>query len=207
MKTVSQSVCLGATAMITKKPTMKLTLKTIFLPCMALLFSCQQKNEGKKSAAAFSSSTSIDSIQKQKELPSISDDDLALFRQLYPIAILQPESKNSFKKYGIEFTGICYSCDLAEIKISKEQLHLVNVCDSNEIYHIKEFTVSNSDAGLIIQTQHNEFIFKRAEKEPIFELQIKGDSLLLKNKRIAKYYTQKALIDQFEVHDCGDFQG
>ena len=84
---------------------------------------------------------------------------------------------------------------------------MVNVCDSNEIYQIKEFTAISNDTGLIINTEHNEFIFKRVEKEPIFELQIKGDSLLLKNKRIAKYYTQKSLIDQFEVHDCGDFQG
>ncbi|WP_333864609.1 hypothetical protein [Sphingobacterium sp.] len=186
---------------------MKLTIKTIFLPCIVLFFSCQQKNEAKKSAAAFSSTSSIDSIQKQKELTSISDDDLALFKQLYPIAILQPESKNSFKKYGIEFSGICYACDLAEITFSKDVFHFVNVCDSNEIYQIKDFTYTSSNTGLTIKTQNNEFVFKRVEKEPIFELKIKGDSLLLKNKRIAKYYTQKALIDQFEVHDCGDFQG
>lgn len=186
---------------------MKVILKTIFLPCMALLFSCQQKNEVKKSTVVFSSSTSIDSIQKQKELTSLSDDNLALFKQLYPIAILQPESKNSFKKYGIEFSGICYACDLAEITLRKDVFHFVNVCDPNEIYQIREFTTNSSDAGITIKTPHNEFIFKRVEKEPIFELKIKGDSLFLKNKRIAKYYTQKALIDQFEVHDCGDFQG
>lgn len=159
---------------------MRLILKFIFLPGMALLF---------------------------KDQTSLSNDDLTLFRQLYPITILQPESKTSFKKYGIEFSGICYACDLAEIKISKEQFHLVNVCDSNEIYRIKNFTFTSTDTSLILKTQHNEFIFKRVEKEPIFELKIKGDPLLLKNKRIAKYYTQKALIDQFEVHDCGDFQG
>ena len=186
---------------------MKLIRKIIFLPCVALLFNCQQKNEVKKSTVVFSSAPSIDSIHKQQDQTSLSNDDLTLFRQLYPITILRPESKNSFKKYGIEFSGICYACDLAEIKISKEQLHLVNVCDSNEIYQIKDFTYTSSEAGLILKTQHNEFIFKRVEKEPIFELQIKGDALLLKNKRIAKYYTQKALIDQFEVHDCGDFQG
>jgi hypothetical protein len=172
-----------------------------------LLFSCQQKNEVKKTAIVVSTPASIDTLQKKEAMKSTSNDDLALFNQLYPIDILQPESKNSFKKYGIEFSGICYACDLAEIKINKKQLLLVNVCDSNEIYQIKEFTAIRNDTGLIIKTQHNEFIFKRVEKEPIFELQIKGDSLLLKNKRIAKYYTQKSLIDQFEVHDCGDFQG
>ena len=186
---------------------MKFTIKTIFLPCIALLFSCQQKNEAKKTAIAVSTPASIGTLQKKEAMKSTSNDDLALFNQLYPIDILQPESKNSFKKYGIEFSGICYACDLAEIKINKKQLLLVNVCDSNEIYQIKEFTAISNDTGLIINTEHNEFIFKRVEKEPIFELQIKGDSLLLKNKRIAKYYTQKSLIDQFEVHDCGDFQG
>ena len=84
---------------------------------------------------------------------------------------------------------------------------MVNVCDSNEIYQIKDFTYNIRDSSLTIKTKNNEFSFKKIEKEPIFELQIKGDSLLLKNKRIAKYYTQKSLIDQFEVHDCGDFQG
>lgn len=159
---------------------MKLILKIIVLPCVALLF---------------------------KDQTSLSTDDLTVFKQLYPITVLQPESKNSFKKYGIEFSGVCYACDLAEIKISKEQFHLVNVCDSNEIHQIKNFTYTSSERVLILKTQHNEFIFKRVEKEPIFELKIKGDALLLKNKRIAKYYTQKALIDQFEVHDFGDFQG
>ncbi|MNJ93747.1 hypothetical protein D3C87_114330 [compost metagenome] len=186
---------------------MKFTIKTIFLLCIALLFSCQQKNEAKKTAIAVSTSTSIDTLQKKEAMKSTSNDDLALFNQLYPIDILQPESKNSFKKYGIEFSGICYACDLAEIKINKKQLHLVNVCDSNEIYQIKDFTYNVRDSSLTIKTKNNEFSFKKIEKEPIFELQIKGDSLLLKNKRIAKYYTQKSLIDQFEVHDCGDFQG
>lgn len=186
---------------------MKVILKTMFLSCMVLFFSCQQKNGAKKSAAAFSSTASIDSIKKQKELTSISDDNLSLFKQLYPIAILRPESNDSFKKYGIEFSGICYACDLAEIKMNKKQLLLVNVCDSNEIYQIKDFTYNFCDSGLTIKTKNNEFYFKKIEKEPIFELKIKGDSLLLKNKRVAKYYTQKALVDQFEVHDCGDFQG
>ncbi len=186
---------------------MKVILKTMFLSCMVLFFSCQQKNGAKKSAAAFSSTASIDSIKKQKELTSISDDNLSLFKQLYPIAILRPESNDSFKKYGIEFSGICYACDLAEIKMNKKQLLLVNVCDSNEIYQIKDFTYNFRDSGLTIKTKNNEFYFKKIEKEPIFELKIKGDSLLLKNKSVAKYYTQKALVDRFEVHDCGDFQG
>jgi len=59
----------------------------------------------------------------------------------------------------------------------------------------------------IIKTERSEFILRRIEKEPIFELKIIGEPFFLKNKRIAKFYTQDALIGHFEVYDCGDFQG
>ena len=72
---------------------MKFTIKTIFLPCIALLFSCQQKNEAKKTAIAVSTPASIDTLQKKEAMKSTSNDDLALFNLLSPIDILQPESK------------------------------------------------------------------------------------------------------------------
>lgn len=187
---------------------MKLITTFFLTPFIPLVLSCYQgREETKNIHTTLHSHPGIDSPLLKNESKSVAQDDLLLFKQLYPIDILHPESKNSFKKYGIEFSGICYACDLAEIKIDKGLFHFVNVCDSNQIYQIKEFTYRRSDSSLIIKTKNNEFVLKSIEKEPIFELNIKGAPLLLKNKRIAKYYTQKSLIDQFESHDCGDFQG
>lgn len=129
------------------------------------------------------------------------------FDQLWPIEVIKPESNDIYQKYGLEFSGFCYSCDVAEIKISKNRFDIVNICDENDVYRTENFTYTISDKELRIKTERNEFIFTKIEEAPIYKLTITGDEISLKNKRIAKLYAPQGIIEKFEVHDCGDFQG
>ncbi|PUV24828.1 MULTISPECIES: hypothetical protein [Sphingobacterium] len=191
---------------------MKLYPTILFLLVLLSIFSCHPEKRGdnvvRKPSAAVKDTLVQKETVKAKEKPLLTaTDPLKIFHKLYPIDMLKPESKDTFKKYGIEFSGICYSCDLAEIKVEKDLVQFVNVCDSNEIYQLRNFSYTANDSTLRIKTERSEFILRKVEKEPIFELKIIGEPFLLKNKRIAKFYTQDGLIGQFEVHDCGDFQG
>ncbi|MDR2271768.1 MAG: hypothetical protein LBF27_12760 [Sphingobacterium sp.] len=181
---------------------MKLYPTVLMLVLSLSVVSCHQEKKDVKGKTDYADTMMT---KTKPELAAI--DSLKHFHTLYPIDILKPESKDVFKKYGIEFSGICYNCDLAELKITKDLIQFVNVCDSNEVYQVKKFNYAVNDSILHVKTEHNEFIFQKVEKEPVFELKITGEPFILKNKRIAKFYTQKALIEQFEVHDCGDFQG
>lgn len=140
------------------------------------------------------------------ELPSPVDS-LADFRQLVPLTILQPGSKKAGDKYGIEFSGNCYECDLAALQFNAKQLGFINVCNKTDVFTVDNCTFTLSPGKLSIRTAENEFVFTRIEPVPVYELKITGPKLTLKNKRIARYYTPKKLIGRFKQHDCGGFDG
>lgn len=184
---------------------MKTFLKLILL---ALIFSgCNQnakqkvENTSKKDTL---SKTEIASpaVDNKEEKNKIEDLD-----QLSAIDILDPKSKNVFKKYGIEFTGNCYACDLAILSITDKQFKMTNVCNDkvSQIYEIIEF--SGSDNLIQFKTKQNNFILTKIDKAPVYELKITGDTTKIKDLRISKFYTTSKMLDKFEEHDCGDFQG
>ena len=126
---------------------------------------------------------------------------------LISIEILNKKSKNVFEKYGLEFSGNCYACDLAELKIDDQKISIYNTCD-NKIHlelAITKFVTNKNE--IIIETGTGKFIFLKIEDQPIYELKIIGKNFKNKNLRIGTYFTLKKIINKFEVHDCGDFQG
>jgi hypothetical protein len=133
--------------------------------------------------------------------------DLGDFNHLSPVKILNPKSSNVYEKYGIEFEGNCYNCDLASIRINKKNFDLVNVCDKADYYRNEDFSYAVRSNGLTIKTGKNEFIFTRIDKAPVYELKILGDPISLKKKRISKFYTPAKELKKFKQHDCGEFDG
>ena len=126
---------------------------------------------------------------------------------LIPIDIVDSKNKDIYKKYGIEFSGNCYECDLAEFSINEKSIKLTNVCDTeqNQIFEIIKIT--NTKSKIEIKTKQNNFVFTEIDKVPIYELKIIPKGIKTKNLRISKYYTLKKLLKKFEQHDCGDFEG
>lgn len=129
------------------------------------------------------------------------------FSELVPIDVLNSKSTNVYDKYGIEFSGNCYSCDLASLSISKDKIVWTNVCDEKDTFTMDDFSFSNEGNKTIIKTSERTYIITQLDKAPVYELIIEGKKLELKNKRVSKYFTTPKALPLFTEHDCGDFEG
>lgn len=129
------------------------------------------------------------------------------FSTLVPIDVLNSKSTNVHDKYGVEFSGNCYSCDLASLSITKKQMRWINVCDEKDTFEIDDFSYTTEGNKTIFKTPERTYILTQIDKAPVYELVIEGKKLELKNKRISKYFTTKKALPLFTEHDCGDFEG
>ena len=128
-------------------------------------------------------------------------------KDLIPIDTVNSKSKNVYEKFGIEFSGNCYACDLAELSITNKSIKLTNVCDEQLIQNLDITKFQALDNGFDIQSKQLHFLLNQIDKAPIYEFQIISNNIKVENLRISKYYTLKKLLNKFEEHDCGDFQG
>ncbi|WP_411812899.1 hypothetical protein ACLB9Y_08355 [Chryseobacterium scophthalmum] len=186
-------------------------MKNVIISCsvvIALLASCSPSTDKKidktdslrTKADTITTSASEKNITVDSELPSDLSD-------LIPIDVLDSKSTNVYEKYGIEFSGNCYSCDLASISVTKSKIIWTNVCDENDTFEINNLSFSNEGNKTIIKTSERTYTLNKIDKSPIYELVIEGEKLDLKNKRISKYFTIKKALPLFKEHDCGDFEG
>lgn len=149
---------------------------------------------------SISSKDTIENNGKKVNLPS----DLA---SLVPIDLLDSKSPSGYDKYGIEFSGNCYACDLASLSVTDNKIIWTNVCDENDTFEIKDFTFSTSENKTILKTSDRTYTLTLIDKAPVYELVIDGKKNDLKNKRLSRYYTTKVALPLFKEHDCGDFEG
>ncbi|NGF75356.1 hypothetical protein G5B10_05655 [Fluviicola sp. SGL-29] len=133
--------------------------------------------------------------------------DLSDYEQLIPIEIVDTTARNSYEKYGIEFSGNCYACDLARIELSQQRLTFINVCDDNDRYEINDISCAAVGKEMRIRADAYAFTLIKIDDAPVYELSITGKNLKLDNKRIATFYTPAKKLHLFKEHDCGDFQG
>lgn len=184
--------------------------KTLSLCCIALsllIFSCKSENKKTEKQITATEQITQPKTEKPADKKEIQDIDFSEYSKLAPIELKESKSKNVFKKYGTEFSGNCYACDLAVFKINKKNFDIVNVCDENDYQRFKDFKYEKSGNILKITTSETTFIFTKVENEPIYQLTFEGKKPDLKNKKISEFYTPETLIEKFEEHDCGDFQG
>lgn len=126
---------------------------------------------------------------------------------LIPIDLLDSTSTNVYVKYGIEFSGNCYACDLANLSITKNKMIWTNVCDEKDTFEIDDFFASIEGSKIALKTSERTYILTKIDKAPVYELVLEGKKLELKNKRISKFFTIKKALPLFKEHDCGDFEG
>jgi hypothetical protein len=127
--------------------------------------------------------------------------------KLIPIDTVGPKSNNVYERYGLEFSGNCYDCDLAVLTITDKSIKLTNVCgkEQNQIYEV--IKVTNFENRIELKTKHNDFIFTKIDNAPIYELKIIGSTIKNDELRISNYFTLEKILNKFAIHDCGDFQG
>lgn len=126
---------------------------------------------------------------------------------LVPMEIVEPSSKEVTTKYGLEFGGNCYACDVVNILIDGEMITLMNACDLNSQLSYTIESVEEKDKQISIHTQSNTFVFEQVEDYPVYSLKVTGDEIDESMFREASFYTMRSLLETFEVHDCGDFEG
>jgi hypothetical protein len=174
----------------------------------ALLASCSPATE-KKVNNVVSKTVKKDTVSMSGTVKNhISKADIpADFSALVPIDVLNSKSTNRYEKYGIEFSGNCYSCDLAGLSITKNKMVWTNVCDENDAFKIDGFSFSIEGNKTILKTPERTYILTQIDKAPVYELIIEGQKLELNNKRLSRYFTTKKALPLFKEHDCGDFEG
>ncbi|OJV54142.1 MAG: hypothetical protein BGO31_12355 [Bacteroidetes bacterium 43-16] len=187
----------------------KYGIKTFSVCCLSIFLLACQSTPGNKEPFVQEEQDSPKQakIKEQALLQEQRAEDVLSSDKLYPLALLLPESNNVYQKYGIEFSGVCYACDLAKIKITARSIQLINVCDDKDVTTIPKLNAVIDGDKITIKTGQQLLIITKIDKAPIYQLEIKGDQLSSDNKRILKYYTPEKLIKKFEQHDCGDFQG
>ncbi len=175
----------------------------------ALLASCSPATDKKgkeNTSSEAKKDLAVPTPKPVKNAPAVLDIPVD-FSALVPVDVLNNKSTRVHDKYGIEFSGNCYSCDLASLSVTKKQIRWTNVCDEKDTFEINDFSYSHEGNKTIFQTPERTYILTQIDKAPVYELVIEGKKLELKNKRISKYFTTKKALPLFTEHDCGDFEG
>lgn len=174
---------------------------TLFACCTPVGEKNGQKEDGKK----LKLDTITTEISKRiNTIASILPSDIS---DLVPIHLLNSKDVDVYEKYGIEFSGNCYSCDLASLSVKKNKMIWTNVCDDDDTFVIDNFIFYNEANKTILKTSERTYILTRIEEAPIYELIIEGEKLELENKRLSRFYTTKQALKLFKEHDCGEFDG
>ncbi len=173
-----------------------------------ILFGCKQNSKEEIKNISKIDTTKNDKTIKKKTLNYEKEEiKIEQLNKLIPIDIVDSKSKNVYEKYGLEFSGNCYACDLANLSITEESIKLTNVCDENQNQIYEIIKIINLDNEIQLKTKQNDFIFTKIDNAPIYELKIVGDKIKNENLRISRYFTLEKTLNKFEQHDCGDFQG
>lgn len=175
---------------------------------LALLSSCSShKGESAENAAV--KEVKLDTLVKPSSGESTKNTAVlpADFLALVPIDLLDRKSENVYEKFGLEFSGNCYSCDLASLSVAQHKIIWTNVCDDADNFEIDDFSSKKEAEKIILKTVERTFIITKIDEAPVYELLIEGRNLELTNKRIATYFTSKEALPRFKEHDCGDFDG
>lgn len=174
----------------------------LFIFSLLLISSCFQKNNSEQKPQVSDLNITFDTRK------SPSNSIFHLFGDtLIGLEIVNPDESDPYKKYGFEFNGHCYDCDLADILITIDGVSLINSCGTDDRLDFEKRMIQNSGDQIVISTEKVKFIFEKIEKGRIYHLTIEGDAEQHKNLRLTEYYTPKSELFKFEIHDCGEFDG
>jgi len=126
---------------------------------------------------------------------------------LVPMEIVEPNSNIVTTKYGLEFGGNCYACDVVNILIDGEMITLMNACDINSQMSYTIESIEEEGKQITIRTLSNTFVFEQVDDYPMYSLKVSGEEIDESMFREASFYTLRSLLTSFQVHDCGDFEG
>ncbi|WP_413512821.1 hypothetical protein [Myroides odoratus] len=179
--------------------------KLLTLALISLLsIACKQ---GKQQEISSSNAVTIAKIDVAKAFGTSETLKKISSELLVPMEIVEPNSMLVTNKYGLEFGGNCYACDVANILIDGEMITLMNACDLHSQISYTIESVEEKDKQISIHTKSHTFVFEQVEDYPMYSLKVVGDEIDESMFREASFYTLRSLLETFEVHNCGDFEG
>ena len=181
--------------------------KLVGLLIVSVVFLSACRQQARETIAINDSSTAAKITAPANRAEKHEPAPLVINYNFMPLEIVDDTTEDPFKRYGIEFSGNCYACDLASIHINGSSMKLVNVCDSTDVYRFEKLAAELTNEKFILTSGELTFTFIKKDKAPVYELKINGPKPALKNKRFSRFYTEAAKLGQFTNHDCGDFGG
>ena len=176
--------------------------KIILLAVIGLVtFGCKQSTKDEPSNQATTKEAVAKAFASTASLKKISSE------LLIPMEIVEPSAKTVTTKYGLEFGGNCYACDVANILIDGEMITLMNACDLHSQVSYTIEAVEEKGKQISVRTQSHTFVFEQVEDYPVYSLKVIGDEIDESMFREGSFYTLRSLLSTFDVHDCGDFEG
>ena len=126
---------------------------------------------------------------------------------LVPVQVVNARSAQPYQRYGIDFDGNCYSCNLAELQVTDTVVWLRNVCDSNLKQALHLLSVQHNGAQEVLRCSEGVLVLEKMNEAPVFRLTQPVPPRVNDKLRLRNFYTDKSRLHRFSVHDCGDFQG
>ncbi|WP_459212525.1 hypothetical protein [Aquimarina rhabdastrellae] len=128
------------------------------------------------------------------------------------IGILAIDQKEELsKKYSLDVSSACYSCDMANLTFTDKKIVLENVCESSAKI---SFTIDNMrQEGNICKIsfkQQEELVImsiSKLEDISVYSIQLSNNFKQIDDLYIKSIYTNKETLKTFEIHDCGEFEG
>ena len=150
-----------------------------------------------------------------REVKSFEGSELILNQKLTGLSIINKNAIDPYKKYGLDFSTICY-CNSPSIYIDTKTKKFIvfNYCDSDKSLKnienksvFKIVKIKNELDKIVITTSTNLIItMTKKDKFPIFYMNFKGDfPTKFVGGDLKKVYTSAP--EKFQKEDCGDFDG
>lgn len=165
--------------------------------CLALV-ACKQDEKKTIESKVEVAETAVNQSERVQKLTS---------ELLRPMAIVKEDSAVVTEKYGLDFSGNCYACDVANMLVDGEMITLMNACDLESQISLKITSIEETDKAIIVVTPSNRFVFTEVEETTLYKLDVIGTPLDQELFRTAEFYTLNSLLNSFEIHDCGEFEG
>ena len=176
---------------------MKKIVVTLFV-CLAL-FACKQEEKQGREVVNEEKSEVVDTESEAiRKLTS---------ELMIPLEIVEEGNVVATERYGLDFSGNCYACDVANVLVDGEMITLMNACDLENQASFKITDIEAQEKVLIVKTPVNEFVFEQIEEIPVYKVTVTGPLLDKEFFRMGAFYTTESKLKSFSIHDCGEFDG
>lgn len=125
--------------------------------------------------------------------------------------MINEDQTKVIEKYSIDVSGICYSCEVANIMLTENNIILSNSCDASEKKYFDIINISKTNLNLEIsflqKGKEIVLLISKIEKLPVFKIKIDDRFRQVYNLKINEIYTSKKTLSKLAHNSCEGFEG